>query len=86
MQDPTVAGEFEYVLRWFEKNGDDCIGEEDIPALTPQTVRNWFGIGDDECPVECYHVCSRHVSELNQLVTHLVELNRYDYFIEAEQK
>lgn len=71
MKDAMVVGEFEYVLRWFTPGSDVLIGEEMMPHLSSLTVRQWFGIGDDESPIECYPVL------------HTPNLEIHDYFIEG---
>lgn len=71
----------EFFLTWFSADEDDLIGEEKISDLTQEQAREWFWLLDDDF-VDCCVVTASQRVNIQQLVKHEIDLNKYDYFVE----
>lgn len=69
-------------LTWFAPNSDKSIGQEEVVGLTTRKIRKWFYLPKDEIVADCYIVRASQKIHLDPLVKHVIDLNKYDYFVE----
>jgi hypothetical protein len=75
------------VLRWYEKEGDALIGEAELVGLELSPLQNLFGEWpEDPLYYACYPVRASHLEELEKYLPSqlLIDLERYEYFVECE--
>jgi hypothetical protein len=76
-----------YFLTWYDKLGDNCVGDFLLPRVDEADVRREFDLDEDEPPGDCLVVGRDHLRWLRSVATGVrVELNEYDYFVEACEK
>lgn len=71
------------ILRWYEKNWDTSIGDEDLNAISLNELQNLFDVPSDNPMYDCWEVKEEHSEILQKYVHHLIDLNEFDYFVEA---
>lgn len=71
-----------YALAWYSVADDSLVGEEDV-QLTRDAVREWFYLSEDDPAVECYDVTASQRVHLNDLVSHVINLNEHCYQLEG---
>ena len=86
-EDLTEA-EIERVLEWYEKApGDDLVGDELLPDGSWETLVVIFDPEDDDAGMlDAYEVEEADVVALQKLVSHRIDLAKYDYFVAAYAK
>ncbi len=73
------------VLRWFEKEGDDLIGEKMIDNISLEQLQKMFGIDSENPMYDCYPVESaEQINYLQNLLNFDLDTKSYDYFIECD--
>lgn len=73
------------VLRWFEKEGDELIGEKKIDNISLESLQKLFGIDSENPMYDCYPVEStEQLSYLQNLLNLGLDIKSYDYFIESD--
>lgn len=73
------------VLRWFEKEGDELIGEKKIDNISLESLQKLFGIDSENPMYDCYPVESaEQINYLQNLVNFDLDIESYDYFIECD--
>lgn len=70
-----------YCVRWYE--GDTFVGQEKLPTVNDQLIRQWFGLGEEECLTDCHHVTPRLYHELMNHMAGKLDFDKYSFFIEA---
>ena len=71
-----------YILARFEKDpGDAHIGDVDL-NISEEELQKLFGL--DEPIIACYDVEPQHLHLLQTKTTHRIDLDQYDYFVEAK--
>ena len=68
-------------LQWFEKTGDDLVGECVLGEIDPVEFRKAFNLPSDDPLVDAYLVTELQVPYLQPLVNHDIRLDQYDYFV-----
>lgn len=75
-----------YYLTWFEKDGDDYLGEVLLKGISEDEVRKAFDLADDDPPGDCFEVDEHHVKWLAKVAHGVkVQLDSHTYFVEASQ-
>ena len=73
-----------YVLAWYKKEPEDAIvGSVDLD-LTMKDLQQIYGLEEDM--YVCYDVERKHVEELQKHTRHNIQLDKYDYFVEGQQR
>ncbi len=73
------------VLRWFEKEGDDLVGEKIINNISLEYLQKLFGINSENPMYDCYPVESaEQINYLQNLLNFELDTKSYDYFIECD--
>ena len=74
------------VLRWFEKEGENLVGETTITNVNLECLQKLFGISSDNPMYDCYLVESfEQINYLQKIVDFELDLNSYNYFVECDQ-
>ena len=74
------------VLRWFEKEGDELIGEKKIDNISLEYLQKLFGIDSENPMYDCYPVESaEQINYLQNLLKFELDTKSYDYFIECDR-
>jgi hypothetical protein len=75
------------VLRWFEKGGDDLVGEKAINNVNLEHLQKLFKIEPENPMYDCYSVESlEQINYLQSLLNFKLNRKSYDYFIECDRK
>ena len=71
-----------YILARFEKDpGDEHIGDSEL-NISEAELQKLYGL--DEPIVACYDVEPQHLNLLQTKTNHKIDLDKYDYFVEAK--
>ncbi len=74
------------VLRWFEKEGDDLVGEKAINNVNLEHLQKLFKIEPENPMYDCYSVEStEQINYLQSLLNFELDTKSYDYFIECDR-
>jgi hypothetical protein len=74
----------ERVLTAFERDPDDgLVGEWSLQGIELPELQRLFGVLDDDPMYDCFRVEQKHVGRLQQAVAHQIDLERFEYFVEA---
>ena len=71
------------VLNWYEKTGNDLIGEETISDLTLDNILGLFDAPFWNKNFQCWAVDENHIATIQPHVKHKLDMEKYAYFIEA---
>ena len=75
------------VLRWFEKEEDDLVGEKVINNVNLEHLQKLFKIDPENLMYDCYSVESlEQINYLQSLLDFKLDTKSYDYFIECDRK
>jgi len=73
-------------LVWYAKEpSEELVGEEKISENYLVDLRNVFNISLNDPMIDCYPVEIGHVDKIQKFVQVNIDLDEYDYFIEAYQ-
>jgi hypothetical protein len=70
-------------LTCFAKNHDELAGEWPLLGIELADLQRLFGVESDDPMYECYIVGPEHVAGLQPHVSEKIDLERYDYFVDA---
>ena len=79
----VVANHIKILLNWYELEGKSQIGEEETHDLTIEDILRLFEAPFWNGVYQCWAVETPHVAALQQHVEHIIEPQRYAYFIET---
>jgi hypothetical protein len=75
------------VLRWFEKEGDELVGEKIIYNANLEHLQRLFEIDSENPMYDCYLVESaEQMNYLRNLLNLELDTESYDYFIECDRE
>ncbi len=73
-----------YVLAWYEKDGNERVGEVYLSGVDEGDVRHEFGLDSSEPAGDCLEVTGCHVGWLNGAAPGVeIKLGEFEYFVEA---
>ena len=73
------------MIRWFQKDpGEEFVGEATLRDVDLGELQRLFSVPRDNPMYESYPVRQEHVSTLQAHVDVPIELDRYEYFVEAD--
>jgi hypothetical protein len=76
----------ERVVRWFEKEGDELVGEKIISNDNLEHLQQLFGIDAKNPMYDCYLVEStEQINYVQNLLNFELDTESYDYFIECDR-
>lgn len=71
-------------LAWYEKDpGNRFIEEAELKGADLESLEQLFDISRDNPMYDCYPVSSTNLAQLQAYVDVIIELDKYDYFIEC---
>ncbi len=73
----------EHKLSWYEKYGDEFIGECTLEDMSLTELQNLFEQQSDDPMIHCYPVLPSHLDYLQKFVKHRIDLKLFDYFVEG---
>ena len=74
------------VLRWFNREGDDLVGEKIISNLNLEHLQKLFGIDLENPMYDCYPVESaQQINYFQNLLNLELDTKSYDYFVECDR-
>lgn len=72
-----------FYLSWYSIKNDRLVGQEKLPrAVTEKKLRKWFYIREDDPNLDGHIVRASQRMHLQKVVSHQINLNEYDYFLE----
>ena len=71
------------VLNWYEKTGNNLIGEETIQDLTLDNILGLFDAPFWNKNFQCWAIDESHIEAIQPHVQHPLDMQKYSYFIEA---
>jgi hypothetical protein len=75
----------ERVLRWFEKKGNNLVGEKIITSISLEDLQKLFGISSENPMYDCYSVeSSEQIDYLQNLLNFEFDTKSYEYFVECD--
>ena len=73
------------VLRWFEKEGDDLVGEKVVNNVSLEHLQKLFKIDPENPMYDCYPVESdEQINYLQSLLNFELDTKSYDYLVECD--
>jgi hypothetical protein len=74
------------VLRWFEKEGENLIGQKTIDNISLEQLQKLFSIDSQNPMYDCYLVESdEQINYLQNLLDFQLDTQSYDYLVECEE-
>ena len=81
----TSTPKVERVLRWFEKEGNDLVGEKLITNVSLEHLQKLFGIESENPMYDCYPVeSSEQINYFQNLLNFEFDTKSYEYFLECD--
>ncbi len=75
----------EYILTWFNAEGDDTIVGSEVLNITVEELKTLFFVLLENEFYGCHIVRASQRKRLQELVQTQIDLNQYDYFVEDQQ-
>lgn len=70
-------------LTYFSKETDELVGEVPLAGIDLAGLQRIFHVEPDDPMYECYVVGPAHVLAIQPHVSETIDLDQYDYFVEA---
>ncbi len=71
-------------ISWYEKTGDDFIDDEDLFGIKLDVLQKLFNVDKSNPMYDCWKIKGSHVAILQKHLKHIINIEKYDYFVEAE--
>ena len=72
------------MIRWYEKEGDQLVGELPLPNIRLTELQELFQESPDNLMFECYVISPRQADYFQQKLKQKLDLDDYDYFIDCD--
>jgi len=72
------------MLRWFEKKGNQLVGESPLPNIELTELQELFQEDSDNLMFECYEIGPQQADYFQQKLNQPLDLESYDYFIDCD--
>jgi len=73
------------VLRWFEKGGDEPIGELQLDQVELAKLQKLFDVSQDDPMYDSYLIeTSNQIRYIQKITSFVLDTQSYDYFLECE--
>jgi hypothetical protein len=74
----------ERVLAAYEREpGEEFVDEWPLERIGLPELQGLFGVSEHDPMYDCFPVTEKQLARLQQAVTHKIDLERFDYFVEA---
>jgi len=81
----TPEPKVERVLRWFEKEGNNLVGEQVLDDVKLEQLQELFGISSENPMYDCYRVeTSEQIEYFQKLLNFQLDIESYEYFVECD--
>ncbi len=70
-------------VRWFEKKGEEFIGEEEI-KLNLDLLQKEFNVKKENPMYDCWKIEEKNIKLFKNILKHKIDINKFDYFVEAD--
>jgi hypothetical protein len=81
----TPEPKVERLLRWFEKEGNNLVGEKILDDVKLEHLQKIFGIPPENPMYDCYPVeSSEQIEYFQKLLNCKIEPQSYEYFVECD--
>lgn len=81
----TPEPKVERVLRWFEKEGNNLVGEQVLDDVKLEQMQELFEISSENPMYDCYRVeSSEQIEYFQKLLNFQLDLQSYEYFVECD--
>lgn len=81
----TTEPKVERVLRWFEKEGNNLVGEEVLDDVRLEQLQKLFVISPENPMYDCYPVeSSDQIEYFQKLLNCRLDTYSYEYFVECD--
>jgi hypothetical protein len=81
----TSEPKVERVLRWFEKEGNNLVGEKVLDDVKLEQLQELFGIPPENPMYDCYPVESfEQIEYFQKLLNCKLDPQSYEYFVECD--
>jgi len=70
-------------VSWYAKEGNEFIADENIANMELNSLQKLFHIETDNPMYDCWEIEEQHVETLQKHVEHVINIEKYDYFVEA---
>ncbi len=85
MNTRTPEPKVERLLRWFEKEGNNLVGEKFLDDVKLEHLQKIFGIHPENSMYDCYPVeSSEQIEYFQKLLNCKIEPQSYEYFVECD--
>ena len=84
------ADSYKFIVTWFHKDsdrlGDLVVGQVDAPSMSVETVQSLFRLEKlEDAFAGCYPVTVKEKDSVEHLASVSLDLDAFDYFVEAVQ-
>ncbi|NOX52793.1 MAG: hypothetical protein GXP16_19990 [Gammaproteobacteria bacterium] len=70
-------------ISWYAKKGDEFIADETIVGIELNSLQQLFQVATEDPMYDCWEIKEQHVQILQKSIQHVINLKKYDYFVEA---
>ena len=75
---------FTRMIRWYEKKGDQLVGELSLPNISLTELQELFHESPDDLMFECYLISDQQANYFQQKINQKLDLDSYDYFLDCD--
>lgn len=72
------------MIRWYEKEGDQLVGELSLPNISLTELQELFHESPDDLMFECYLISDQQANYFQQKINQKLDLDSYDYFLDCD--
>jgi hypothetical protein len=72
------------MIRWYEKEGDQLVGELSLPNIRLTELQELFNESPDDLMFECYLISDQQANYFQQKINQKLDLDSYDYFLDCD--
>jgi len=73
-------------LQWYDKITETPVGDEDLVGIELGELQRLFSVPLKNPMYDCWEVKENHLEILQKHVSHIIDLKKYDYFVEASAR
>ena len=84
MTDSTSTPRVTRWLRWFDTRSEQLAGEKQLEGITLEDLQILFSVSADNPMYDCWRVEAVHVRRLEAAIGDRIDLDRFEYFVEAD--
>ena len=73
-------------IQWYDKATDSALGREELKEIELAELQKLFNVPPENPMYDSWEVEEEHLETLKKHLNHSIDLNLYDYFIEASSQ